>query len=161
MDSFQALLEALVRAKIDFVLVGGLAAVSHGSAYATYDIDICYSRTDENIRKVAVLLQSLKGKLRGAPEDIPFILDAKSIKTGLNFTFNTRLGDLDILGEVVGLGDYSQVKKYAEPLDLYGLKIFVLTLDGLIRAKQAVHRPKDQMHLKELEAIRAMKKGEK
>lgn len=150
-----------MKAQIDFVLVGGLAAVSHGSAYATYDIDICYSRTDENIRKVVALLKSLKAKLRGAPEDVPFILDAKSIKMGLNFTFSTRLCDLDIFGEVAGLGNYSQVKKYAEPLDLYGLKIFVLTLDGLIQAKKAVQRPKDQMHLKELEAIRVMKKGEK
>lgn len=161
MDPFQGLLKELVGAQIDFVLVGGLAAVTQGSAYATYDVDICYRRTDENIKKAIKLLKSLKAKLRETPEDVPFLLDEKTLKMGMNFTFKTRLGDLDLLGEVAGLGDYNKVKEQAEPMDLYGLKVYVLTLDGLICSKRAVQRPKDQMHLKELAAIRAMKQSKK
>lgn len=158
-DHFKALLEKLTTAGIDFVLVGGLAAVTHGSAYATYDVDVSYERSPENVRRLVKLLKTIKATLRGAPPNLPFLLDEKSILMGMNFTLQTTLGDLDLLGEMSGIGNYSEAKKYSEPLDLYGLKIHVLSLDGLIKTKQAVHRPKDMMHLKELEAIRAMKRN--
>ncbi|MBI4127011.1 MAG: hypothetical protein HY465_05905 [Deltaproteobacteria bacterium] len=116
-------------------------------------------RSQENLKKLIHLLKKLNAKLRGAPPDVPFLLDAKTITMGMNFTFTTTFGELDLLGEVDGLGQYQEVSRYAEPYDLFGHKVLVLSLDGLIKTKRAAGRPKDQLHLKELEAIRAMKRG--
>lgn len=158
MTNFEEILKQLVSKEINFVLIGGLAAVTHGSAYETSDLDICHERTKENIQKLAALLKELKSTLRGVDKNIPFIPDQKSITNGMNFTFETTLGNLDILGEVEGLGNYHQVKKFSEPLDIYGMKINILSIEGLIRSKKAAGRPKDQMHLQELQAIQEMKK---
>lgn len=158
MTSFEELLRKLVSSNIDFVVVGGVAAVTHGSAYETRDLDICYRRSKENIKKLVRLLKSLHAKLRGPKEELPFILDEKTFLFGMNFTFTTRLGDFDLLGELGGIGPYEKVEAMSEPIDLCGLKVRVLSLDGLIMAKKAANRPKDQMHVKELEAIKELKK---
>ncbi|MBI2066576.1 MAG: hypothetical protein HYT77_01000 [Deltaproteobacteria bacterium] len=158
MTNFEELLKELVSSDIDFVVVGGLAAVTHGSAYETRDLDICYRRSKENIKKLVRLLKSLQAKLRGPKEEIPFILDEKTFSFGVNFTFTTRLGDFDLLGELGGVGSYEKVEAVSEPIDLCELKIKVLSLDGLIASKKAANRPKDQMHLKELEAIKELKR---
>ncbi len=159
MINFENILKSLVSSKVEFVLIGGQAALTHGSAYQTQDMDICYRRTQENISKLVSLLKTMGAKLRGPKEELPFILDEKTFSFGMNFTFKTSLGDLDLLGEVSGLGSYEDAKKYSEPIDLCGVRVDVLTIDGLILCKKAANRPKDQMHLKELEAIKALKKN--
>ncbi len=157
MTQFDVVLKRLIAEKINFVLVGGLAAVFYGSSYETNDLDICYQRTAENIKGIVKFLKSIDAKLRGAPENLPFQLDEKAIRFGMNFTFKTSLGDLDFLGEISGAGSFEQLMKSAEPSDLYGMKIYVISLHELIRAKKAAGRPKDLMHLKELEAIKTMR----
>jgi hypothetical protein len=152
-------LEALDDAGADFVLIGGVAAVLHGSAYVTKDIDIAFSRERENCQRLAAALARFQPKLRGAPPELPFQLDAAALRGGANFTLETTVGDL--LGEVSGFASYRELKSAAEEQELYGRRTWVLSLDGLIRAKRAAGRPKDLLLLPELEALRALKeKGE-
>lgn len=157
MTNFEELLRGLVKHKVKFVLIGGLAAVAHGSALVTNDMDICYERRPANIKNLVTLLKRISARLRDAPGDLPFILDEKTFALGMNFTFETDLGNLDLIGEVAGLGTYSEVLSHAEPLDLYDISVEMLSLDGLIKAKQAAGRPKDELHLKELLAIKSLK----
>ena len=96
----ETLLKDLHRLDVEFVIIGGMAAVAHGSAYLTLDLDLCYSRKKENVEKLAQALASFHPRLRGAPADLPFRLDAATLRSGLNFTLTTDVGDLDILGEV-------------------------------------------------------------
>jgi hypothetical protein len=91
-----------------FIIIGGSAAVLHGSAYVTADLNICYSRERENLQKLGSALAPFNVSLRGAPTNLPFQFDADSIRSGLNFTLTTALGDLDILGEITGLGSYEE-----------------------------------------------------
>lgn len=119
------------------------AAVLHGSAYVTADLDICYSRDKENLKKLATALVPFNPALRGAPTDLPFRLDADSLNSGLNFTLTTDLGDLDILGEVTGLGGYPVVLRFSEELEIFGKSCKVLSLEGLITSKRAIRRAKD------------------
>jgi hypothetical protein len=158
MTRFEDIIKGLVAARIRFVLIGGLAASAQGSSYVTQDLDICYERTRENISKIVIYLRSVHAKLRGTPGDVPFILDDRTFSFGMNFTFQTDLGDLDLLGEMSGVGGYQEAVKLSDALDLYGLRVDVLSVEGLIRAKRATGRPKDLAHLKELEAIRELKK---
>lgn len=160
MSEPQDILEALGRASVDFVVVGGIAAVLHGSARVTLDVDIAFSRERENCQRLAAALAPFSPKLRGAPPDLPFTLDAQTLRAGSNFTLETTLGDLDLLGEITGFSSYQEIKSFAEEKEVYGLKIRVLSLEGLIRAKRAAGRPKDLDHLPELEALHAMTKRE-
>ena len=114
---FRRVLQTLVQGEIDFIVVGGSAAIVHGSATATYDVDVVYSRTRENIRRVVDALSPYEPYLRGAPRGLPFIWDEKTVRMGLNFTLVTNLGDVDLLA---GGGDYkallpiAQWRRYAE-----------------------------------------------
>lgn len=128
-----------------------------GSAYVTADLDICYLREVTNYERLSQALQPFKPRLRGVPDDLPFLLDAETLKAGMNFTLATAAGDLDLIGEVPGPGLYEAVKTQAEAVELYGFHVWVLTLEGLISSKQAAGRPKDLRLLPELQALQALR----
>ena len=154
MIDFERALVTLADAQIRFVIVGGLAVTIHGSAHVTYDLDFCYARDTENVTRLANVLLPFNPRLRGAPETVPFRFDEETLKRGLNFTLSTELGDLDLLGEVIGLGDYAAALAVSESVELFGRTFAVLTLDALIASKRAAGRPKDLLVLPELEALR-------
>lgn len=143
---------------VHFIIIGGQAAVIQGSAYITADIDICYARDKENLENLVKALSTFHPYLRGAERDLPFIFDAKTLEMGLNFTFSTDVGDIDLLGEIKGIGNYNDVLKHSETLEIYGIPCNVLTIEGLIKSKKAVRRDKDVILLKELEAILEIRK---
>ena len=138
-------IEALADAGIDFVLIGGLAGIAYGSAYPTYDLDIMYSRDRANLERLAALLRDLGATLRGAPPDLPFLLDADTLEEGGNFTFDTPYGALDILAYPEGAPKYADVKKAAAQIDFSGRPVWVASLDHLIAMKDAAGRRKDQI----------------
>ena len=139
--------------QIDCVLIGGVAATVHGCSITTQDLDICYSRERQNLTRVVGALRSVKATLRGAPKDIAFILDEETLKHGLNFTFDTQVGKLDLLGEVRGVGFYADCITSADEAEIFGCRYRVISLERLIDAKRAAGRPKDLLALAELEAI--------
>ena len=155
MTDFRRLLEALTAAKVEFVVVGGVALVAQGHTRMTEDLDICYRRTPENLERLASALSPLGPTLRGAPPELPFTLDARSLKSGLNFTLESAAGDIDLLGEVTGIGGYEQVSADAEEIELYGARVRIMSLATLEVSKRAAGRAKD---LADLEAIRELKK---
>ena len=77
---------------VEFLVIGGQAAALFGSPIPTYDVDLCYRRTSENLDRLANALSELHPTLRNAPADLPFRIDAESLALGSNFTFNTALG---------------------------------------------------------------------
>jgi len=150
-------LEALRNSHVEFVLIGGAAMAVQGSAYVTRDLDFCYARTGKNMEQLAAALSPFHVKLRGAPGNLPFRFDAETIALGLNFTLITDLGEIDLLGEVVGLGDFEKVRAESEKLEIYGTECLVLSLSGLIKSKRAAGRPRDLMVLPELEALKELR----
>ena len=149
----EAPLRLLGEYSVDCVIVGGVAALIHGSLLLTNDLDVCYSRDPANLKRLADALQSVHARLRNAPEGLPFILDAETLKRGLNFTFATDIGDLDLLGEVRGVGHYQDVLAGSLTVELFGFRFAVIDIDKLIAAKRAAGRAKDLIALQELEAI--------
>src|SRR5581483_1626343 len=87
-----AIAEHLQRHGVEFMVIGGQAATLLGSPLPTFDIDLCYRRTADNLARLAAALKQLHPTLRGAPPDLPFRIDAESLALGSNFTFNTDLG---------------------------------------------------------------------
>jgi predicted nucleotidyltransferase len=159
MIDFAKFIKILNDNRVEYVLIGGAAMVIHGSAYVTRDVDICYRRSKDNIRRLAAALRPLNPKLREAPESVPFQLDEATIQMGLNFTLKTDLGDIDLLGEVLPLGFYDSVLAASRSLEFMGLECQVLSLDGIIESKKLAGRRKDLMALPELEALRELKKA--
>lgn len=149
----EAPLKLLGRHEVKVVIVGGAAASLLGSAQLTNDLDVCYARNPPNLERLATALQSVHARLRGAPENLPFILDAETLRKGLNFTFVTDFGTLDLLGEVRGVGFYEDVLAGSMTYELFGYKFPVIGIAKLIMAKKAAGRPKDLILIPELEAI--------
>jgi hypothetical protein len=151
---FEKTLTLLSDEGVQFVIIGGLAITIHGSSYVTFDLDICYARDEENLIRLARSFQLVNPRLRGAPAGLPFRFDEETLKRGLNFTLTTDIGDIDLIGEVTGVGDYLVVATASMPVDLFGRQYAVLTLDALIASKRAAGRPKDLQVVPELEALR-------
>lgn len=139
---------------VEFIVIGGQAENLHGSPRVTYDVDLCYRRTPENLARLAGALTELKVRLRGAPPDLPFRLDARSLAAGTNFTFAADMGDLDLLGYVEPLGGYDEVAAHATTIRVGGMDLRVISLDDLLRIKRHIKRPKDRESLHHLEAIK-------
>jgi predicted nucleotidyltransferase len=150
---FARLLQTLAAGGVEYILIGGVAANAHGAIRTTRDIDIVYARSPANLERLEKTLAPLTPSLRGAPPGLPFRLDVATLRSGLNFTLTTALGELDLLGEVQGGGRYEDLLPDSDTLDLFGLSCRCLGLDALIRVKRAAGRPKDFEAVAELEAL--------
>ncbi len=159
MTDFEALLRALVGSRVDFIIVGGAAATAHGSARLTNDLDIVYSRSRDNIGRLVAALGAFSPYPREAPPGLPFRFDETTIRAGLNFTFTTTAGDLDVLGEITGGGGYEQLVSSSISVQLFGINCLCLGLDRLIEVKRAAGRAKDLEVIAELEALREERKS--
>lgn len=157
----ERLLGELYGQGVKFIIIGGMAATAQGSAYLTADLDLCYSRDRENLEKLAGALAPFHTKLRDTPENLPFSLDALALRSGLNFTLTTDFGDLDLFGEVFGLGSYEEAVRFSQEMELFAVPCKVLTLEGLVKTKEATGRPKDLRLLPELKALLELQKSQK
>lgn len=140
-------------AGVDFVIVGGVAIRAHGGNYVTEDLDICYSRTNENLKRIAGVLGPLSPKPRNFPKGLPYIFDWTTLQQGTNFTFETTMGNVDLLGEVQPIGGFDQLVVNSLAIDLDGYSTYILSIPALIRAKRTAGRPKDLAGLQVLEAL--------
>jgi predicted nucleotidyltransferase len=154
MVDLERLLPALSGAGVEFIVIGGVAAIVHGSARLTQDLDVVYRRNPENIVRLATALKPFAPYLRGAPPGLPFQWDAETIQRGLNFTLVTSVGPLDVLGEIAGGGTYETLISHSRKLSVFGIECYCLGLDRLIQAKRDAGRPKDLEVIAELEALR-------
>jgi predicted nucleotidyltransferase len=151
---FPALLRVLHEHGVRFLIVGGAAATAHGSARLTQDLDVVYDRSPENLDRLVRALAPHEPYLRGAPAGLPFVFDVETLRRGLNFTLTSKLGDVDLLGEIVGGGGFAELERHCVAMELFGVRCLVLGLDKLIEVKRAAGRPKDLEALAELVAIR-------
>lgn len=154
LNSIEKQLRLLGKFEVECVIVGGIAATLHGSEIPTTDLGVCYARNPANLDRLASALRTVHARLRNAPEDLPFILDSETLRRGLNFTFATDIGSIDLLGELRGLGYFEEVFNDSVIFDLFGYRFPVLNITKLIIAKRIAGRQKDLRALPELEAIK-------
>lgn len=151
---YRVVISALADHQVEFVIVGAVALVLHGSGRVTRDLDICYARDRANLKALATALAPLRPTLRGAPPELPFTLDWRTIESGLNFTLTTSAGDIDLIGELAGIGTFRVAARLADQMDVYGRSVNVLSLKGLEQAKRAAGRLKDLVDLAEILELR-------
>lgn len=154
MQGLKELVLGLHAGKVDFVIVGGFAAIAQGSSLVTRDVDVVCSMEPTTLLRLFDVFQELHPVHRMTPERLPFTRE-QAERGGLkNLYLSTDWGQLDCLGDVKGIGDYFQCLARSEVIDMDGAMIRVLSLDAIIEAKRAMNRPRDYHAVVELEAIR-------
>ena len=152
-SDFGGLLQALSNGGVEFIVIGGVAGIAHGAARLTFDLDVVYARSPDNLRRLTSALAPSSPYLRGAPPGLPFRFDPETVRRGLNFTLRTTRGDLDVLGEIAGAGTYDSLLPHSREILIFGTSCRCLNLDKLIEVKRAAGRAKDLEAIAELEAI--------
>lgn len=152
---FERLLQRLIDQKIEFILVGGFAAVVHGAVVVTQDVDVCLNFSHNNLAQLAAALSDLHPVHRLTPGQIDFVINDSNWSSFKNLYLKTDWGVIDCLGEVSGIGNYQQALPNSTLIDLPIGTCRVLTIEALIRAKEAMARPHDLRTVTALKAILA------
>jgi predicted nucleotidyltransferase len=143
----------MLQSGIRFVIIGGVAMRSHGSAHITDDIDFSYSRDPQGLSGLVDTLNQHHVRLRNFPADLPFFFDLRTLKNTQNLTLVTDVGNIDLLAEPPGIDSFEGLWSRAIEVEIYGMKVHVASLEDLIAMKRAAGRPKDQQHLLELQDL--------
>ncbi len=158
MQNLAELTRRLISSEVEFVLVGGFAAIAHGVARTTRDVDICCRFSEENLMRLQSALADLHPVHRSRP-DMPLELTSELCSRLKNLYLKTDLGILDCLGEVRAIGTFDDAFANSIELDLAIGKCRVLDLDALIRAKEAMGRDHDKITVKHLKEIKKQQAG--
>ncbi|HWG07439.1 MAG TPA: hypothetical protein VN672_00365 [Solirubrobacteraceae bacterium] len=149
----------LAQARIDYVVVGGVAIVVQANPRFTRDLDICCATDTANLERLGSLLVSLDARLRGVDEDVPFVPDAHMLRRTEMLTLTTREGDLDLLVDPPGSPGYAALRRRADVIELAGTSVRIASLEDLISMKRAAGRPQDRIDLESLEIARSRLRG--
>lgn len=155
MASTLGLLRRLVKEKVEFVLVGGMAAIAHGSASVTEDVDVCIRFDEPTMRSVFRALEGTNPRERMSPSRSPLGSDPIRFVGNRNLYVATEEGVIDFLGEISGLGGYERVAANAVAMRLADFSVKVVGLKDLILSKRTLARPKDVRVARELEVVLA------
>ncbi len=151
----QELLEILARHRVDYVLIGGLAATLHGSSALTNDADICPDQSSENLERLAAALREMDARIRNQaePEGVAFSADPDLLRRMQLVNLTTRFGDFDIAFQPAGSRGYDDLVRSAFDMEVDGTIVRVASLSDIIRSKEAANRPKDRATLPILYAL--------
>lgn len=153
MSDLNQLVQRLCDADIEFVIVGGFAAMLHGSSLVTRDLDVCAVLTAETLQKLRQAFQDLHPAHRLTPQKLSFLGNPEPGVEVRNLYLRTDLGPIDVLTSILGVGDFQRIRDSSVKVELFGRPVRVISLEDLIRAKAALGREKDLLALKELRAI--------
>jgi hypothetical protein len=153
MASTLALLRRLATSNVDFVLVGGLAAIVHGSTVVTEDADVCLRFDETTLTRVFDALRGTNPRERMNVARPLLGEDPRRFIGSRNLYLATDEGVLDLLGEIVAVGGFDEVRRASIEVELEGFRCRVLSLEALIACKRTLGRPKDLRVVAELEAV--------
>lgn len=149
--ALESLLATLATARVDLIVVGGLAAVAQGAPIVTRDVDIVHRRDAGNIRRLVDVLLAIDARYRGRPAGDVLRPTEGALAGAGHSLLQTRLGPLDILGAIEGGRDYDELLPDTIEVDLDGQTVRVLDLATIVALKRTSTRPKDQRMLPILE----------
>ena len=149
-----ALVQALVDGNVDFVIVGGVAVVLQAMPRFTKDLDICYSPAQDNLDALGVVLVALKARLRGIPEEVPFVPDGRTLRQTQIVCLTTPVGDIDLLVNPEGAPTYKTLRRRADVMELGGRSVRIASIEDMLAMKRAAGRPQDLTDIESLEAAR-------
>lgn len=138
---------------VDFVVIGGVASVLHGSPRTTYDLDVCFATDDGNLAVLGKALIELGARLRGIAGDVAFVPDVGTLRRIETLTLTTEFGDFDVLAHPDGAPPYERLRRNADRYDIGAFAVLVASIYDLVAMKQAAGRAKDLLDVEELQTI--------
>ena len=150
-----AICRVLIEHDVAFVVIGGVAARLHDTGHATVDIDVCPSRTKDNLAHLVTALRALGARLRveGDPAGVAFDPHADLLANVTTMTLITRHGPLDLCFTPAGFTrGYDELAARSITVHLAGVDVPVAALEDVVASKRAAGRPKDITVLPALEA---------
>ena len=153
MSELNRLLQRLIEADVEFVIVGGFGGVLHGSSLVTRDLDVCALLTPTNVEKLRAAFREFNPSHRHSSGRLSFLENPEPGIELKNLYLQTDLGPLDLMSSITGVGDYARVAASAIEVELFGHRVKVISIEDLIAAKEALGRDKDLLAAKELRAI--------
>jgi hypothetical protein len=157
-QDLQALLKLLIQSPVEFVLIGGFAAVLHGCNQTTRDIDICVVYSSEQVYLLREVLKPFHPRHRMEEAKGSFLDTPKDLSEKQDFHLITDLGPLDVIYHVEGVGNYYDVLQNSQEIELYEGTCYLVSIDDLIKCKRTLGRHRDLVTAMELEAIRKERK---
>lgn len=143
-----AILRVLSEHGVRYVVIGGFAAIYHGSPHVTFDIDITPERSAENLDRLSSALRELDARIRAeGVEPLPFNHDGRSLGAVEVWNLRSPHGDLDISFTPAGTAGYDDLHRDAVDTTVLGVRIEVASLADVVRSKEAADRPKDHLSL--------------
>jgi predicted nucleotidyltransferase len=149
--SFQEILRVLNRHEVEFIVVGGVAAVIHGAPTTTFDLDALIRVSETNAGKLSAALAELQARYREHPADIE--PQKSDLLAGGHLLLMTRAGPLDVLGFIGDGLRYEDLISSVTEFTISSGRLQVIDLESLIAEKRRMGRPKDQAMLELLEAV--------
>lgn len=159
MQQTPELLRLLLEAGVEFVLIGGVAAIAHGSSTFTVDCDITAPFTEDNLGRLLAVLAPHHPRYALAVPKRPVTESPAALAKNRYLYLLTALGRLDILSEVPPIGSYAEVASRAVTQDVHGRPCRIISLDDLIAVKRYLGREKDRLVERELLALQDRKKN--
>ena len=143
------LLRAFEASRVEYVVIGAIAAIAAGAPILTTELDVTPGRSPENLQRLALALRDLDAKQRsvGSPEGVPFPIDAEMLGTADSWTLVTRAGNVDVMFTPAGTQGYGDLHRGAQRERIAGVTVTVASLADVIRSKEAANREKDSMYL--------------
>lgn len=143
-----AILAVLEQHRVDFVVIGGWAAVAQGSPIPTRDVDVVPDRDRDNLTRLSAALTALDARVRNGDEDpLPFDHDATSLAGSLFWNLTTIHGGLHLAFTPSGTQGYADLRRDAIEVTLRGTPVLLASLADIIRSKEAAGRDKDRRSL--------------
>lgn len=151
-----ALVRALVKGDVDFVIIGGIAVVLQAMPRFTKDLDICYSTAPSNLEALGNVLVGLKARLRGIAEEVPFVPDARTLTQTQILCLTTPTGDIDLLVNPDGAPTYDTLRRRADIMELGGQSVRIASIEDMLAMKRAAGRPQDLIDIESLQAAQSI-----
>jgi hypothetical protein len=155
------LLQRLTAGGVDYVVIGGVAVAMQGYGRATKDLDITYATDSENLDALGEVLLAAGARLRGIPEDVPFVPDGRTLRHTQILTLDTVDGGLDLLVDPDGAPSYETLRDRSDLIDYEGIQIRIVSLEDLLSMKRAAHRPQDLADVEALETARHLRRRDR
>jgi hypothetical protein len=153
---FDELVRRLIDGQVEFVVIGGVAAVAQGYDGSTFDFDVCARFTAENLDRMLAALRDV-GLRFAPPTERPVTECGADLATYRYLAWRTDLGRIDVIRDVAPLGSFDEVVRCSEPVELYSRTCLILGLDGLIAVKEHLGRDKDKRMLPALRALKVLR----
>jgi hypothetical protein len=159
--NFLGILQVLVQHEVDFIVVGGVAAILEGAPIATFDLDVVHNTSTANVDRLVEALQELEAIYRD-PAGRRIEPDSSRLAGTGTHLLSTRFGPLDIMGTIGRAATFEKLLNRSDEIELAGLPpVRVLRLEAVIESKEEANRDKDRAVLPVLRQTLQMKRQQR